>query len=509
MAVKITLLVAFFVTMATVGVICSKRIKNVGDFVLAGRSVGPWLTAFAYGTSYFSAVVFVGYAGQFGWNFGVAATWIGIGNAFIGSLLAWLVLGKRTRLLTQHLDAATMPAFFEKRYFSRTLKIAASVIIFVFLVPYTASIYKGLSALFSMAFHLDFVWCVVGMAVLTGIYVILGGYMATAINDFIQGIVMLVGIVAVIASVLNGKGGFTQALIQLAAIPSTTAATQGMQGAYVSFFGADPMSLLGVTILTSLGVWGMPQMIHKFYVIKDTAAIKKGMIISTVFALIIAGGSYFMGAFGKLYVPATATGASSLPIDEIVPAMLSAQLSDLLIGIAVVLVLSASMSTLSALIITSSSTFTLDFLRGTFVKKLGDKTQMVVIRVCCALFIIISVVIALNPNSLISSLMSVSWGALAGAFLPPLLYGLYWKKSSLSAVWASFATGISITLYNMVWPFAAPTDAGALAMIVSLIVFPLVTLISKKPQQRLVDAMFDCYTLDAPVPSTGKNRKSK
>ena len=188
------LLAAYFSVLIAIGCMCRKRASDVNGFVLGGRSVGPWLTAFAYGTSYFSAVVFVGYAGQFGWRYGISATWAGIGNALIGSLLAWAVLGRRTRIMTQHLDSATMPDFFAKRFGSPSLKLMASAIIFVFLIPYTASLYNGLSRLFGMAFSIDYAWCIVIMSILTAIYVIAGGYMATAINDFIQGLVMLVGI---------------------------------------------------------------------------------------------------------------------------------------------------------------------------------------------------------------------------------------------------------------------------------------------------------------------------
>ena len=178
MLVKIFFLILFFLTMVGVGVYSRKHATNVNDFVLGGRSVGPWLTAFAYGTSYFSAVVFVGYAGQFGYKYGISATWIGIGNALIGSLLAWVILGRRTRVMSKHLSAATMPDYFGKRYDSNTLKIVASAIAFIFLIPYTASVYNGLSRLFGMAFDIPYTVCVIVMATLTGVYVILGGYMA-------------------------------------------------------------------------------------------------------------------------------------------------------------------------------------------------------------------------------------------------------------------------------------------------------------------------------------------
>ena len=246
MFIKILFLVIFFAVMIGVGIYCRNQATNVNGFVLGNRSVGPWLTAFAFGTSYFSAVIFVGYAGQFGWRFGLASTWIGLGNAFIGSLLAWNVLGRRTRVMTQHLDSATMPDFFAKRYDSKALKIAAAIIIFIFLIPYTASLYNGLSRLFEMAFHIPYTYCVIAMAVLTGVYVVLGGYMATAINDFIQGIIMLVGIVAVIAAVMQINGGLTETIAKLSQESVTTAGGNQFNGVFTSFFGPDIFGLIGV-----------------------------------------------------------------------------------------------------------------------------------------------------------------------------------------------------------------------------------------------------------------------
>ena len=343
MAVKIILLVVFFAVMVGVGIYSRKSTTSVDGFVLGGRSVGPWLTAFAYGTSYFSAVVFVGYAGQFGWKYGLASTWIGLGNAAIGSLLAWVILGRRTRVMSQHLQSKTMPDFFGTRYDSKALKITASAIAFIFLVPYTASVYNGLSRLFGMAFDIPYEVCVIVMALLTAVYVILGGYMATAINDFIQGIIMLIGIAAVIAAVLNGQGGFMEAVKKLAELESDVAVTAGQKGAFTSFFGPDPVNLVGVVLLTSLGTWGLPQMIQKFYAIKDEKAINTGTVISTVFAVVVSGGCYFLGGFSRLFDSKEIYDASGAVVyDSIIPLMLS-KLPDVLIGIVVVLVLSASM----------------------------------------------------------------------------------------------------------------------------------------------------------------------
>lgn len=503
MFVKLLMLVIFFAVMIGVGISARRHATTVNDFVLGGRGVGPWLTAFAYGTSYFSAVVFIGYAGQFGWKYGLASTWIGLGNALIGSLLAWVILGRRTRVMTKHLGSATMPEFFGSRFGSGSLKIAASIIIFIFLIPYTASVYNGLSRLFEMAFHVPYQVCVIAMALLTAVYVILGGYMATAINDFIQGIVMLIGIVAVILSVLHQQGGFVEAVGTLAQIPSEVPLTAGQPGAYASFFGPDPMNLLGVVILTSLGTWGLPQMIHKFYTIRSEKAIATGTVISTIFAIVISGGSYFLGGFGRLYdSPEIYTAQGAVAYDSIVPTMLSG-LPDILIGVVVMLVLSASMSTLSSLVLTSSSTLTLDFIKGTLIRDMKDKTQVLLMQVLIVFFIVISVILALDPPDFIAQLMGISWGALAGAFLAPFLYGLYWKRVTRAAVWASFASGIGITVSNMFLNFIQSSiNAGALAMAVGLVLVPLVSLITPKPEPDEVASIFSCYE-DA-VPATTK-----
>ena len=499
MLIKLTMLLIFFAVMVAIGLYCRKTASDVNGFVLGGRSVGPWLTAFAYGTSYFSAVVFVGYAGQFGWKYGIAATWAGIGNALLGSLLAWVVLGRRTRIMSQHLDSATMPEFFGKRFGSPSLKVAASVIIFIFLIPYTASLYNGLSRLFGMAFDIDYTVCVIVMAVLTGVYVIAGGYMATAINDFIQGIIMLFGICAVILAVLNSQGGFLAALEGLAQVSDP--AVSSAPGVFASFFGPDPVNLLGVVLLTSLGTWGLPQMVHKFYTIKSEKAVSTGTIISTLFAMVIAGGSYFLGGFGRLFDdPAIYNAQGAVVYDSIIPFMLSS-LPDILIGIVIVLVLSASMSTLSSLVLTSSSTLTLDFLKDNIIKNMSGKTQLLTLRLLVVFFIAVSVVIALDPPDFIAQLMGISWGALAGAFLAPFLYGLYGKWVTRKAVWASFIAGVGITVSNMFFHFiASPINAGAAAMVAGLIIVPLVSLFTQNPYCATIDATFACYEEKVVVP---------
>ena len=499
------ILIAYLALMVGIGVYYRRKMASVTDFVLGGRTLGPWFTAFAYGTSYFSAVIFVGYAGRFGWSYGVASTWVGIGNAFIGSLLPWLILGRRSRIMSKHLEAKTMPEFFEKRYNSRGLKTISALIIFVFLIPYTASVYNGLSRLFEKAFHIDYKYCIIVMALFTAIYVILGGYKATALSDFIQGVFMLVGITAVVLAVLNKNGGLASSVDKMSAIPDAS----GKTGDFAALFGPDPINLLGVVLLTSLGTWGLPQMVGKFYAVKDDKAVRIGTIVSTVFAVVVAGGCYFLGGFGRLFVNSD-NGSPATGFDGIVPEMMNS-IPELLFGVVIVLVLSASMSTLSSLVLTSSSVMTIDLIKP-FRKKMSEKQELFVMRILIGVFLLISVIIAIftleNPTTIISTLMSISWGALAGAFLAPYLYGLYFKWVTKAAVMACFICGVGITLAHMFYfTFGKRTltvgglaihsaiNAGALTMIFGLILVPIVSLITRpKPEDKQhTEEVFKCY----------------
>ena len=532
MLVKIIMIVLFFAVTVAVGVLSSRKAKGVEGFILGGRSVGPWLTAFSFGTSYFSAVIFIGYAGRFGWNFGLASTWVGLGNALIGSLMAWMLLGRRTRIMTQHLGSRTMPDFFGLRYESKALRLVSAAIVFLFLIPYTASLFNGLAQLFSASFDLPYWGWVIIMAVLTGIYVIVGGYMGSAVNNFIQGLIMLVGIVAVIAAVLWDNGGLMEAFAKLSEESVTTPAGTEFKGVFASFLGPQPLQLLGVVVLTSLGTWGLPQMVGKFYAIKDESAITKGTVISTVFAVIVAGGCYFLGGFGRLYADRIPLNAAGSPdsFDAIIPAMLDSVEKSLgnggawLIGLVLILVLAASMSTLSSLAMTSTSTITLDLIAPLCKKKLSEKTHMLIMRILLAVSIIIAAAIAIlvvvskevASKLYISDLMGMSWGTLAGCFLAPFLYGLYWKKVTRAAVWTGFATGLGITMTQFILnavckiTFENPVlayfcgssiNAGMLAMAVGLVIIPIVSLITRRSRPEGTEEMFSCYDRMVTVPA--------
>ena len=472
-------LILFVCGMIATGFLVRKKIKNENDFMLGGGKLGGWMSAFAYGTTYFSAVVFIGYGGSVSWQYGLSSIWIGIGNALIGTLAAWLLLGKRTYRAMHAVNAKTMPEYFEKRYNSKALKYIASVIIFIFLVPYSASVYTGLGVLFENAFGINITTVIIAMGLLTAVYLVMGGYLATAVNDFIQGIVMIAGIVIVTALVIFNPeiGGFSGGM-QTLAEQSAQAGTQLN----------SPFEFICLILMTSVGAWGLPQMAHKFHAIKDEKSIKKATVISTLFALIIAGGSYLIGTFGRVYMNGVKPMGDG---DRVVPAVLDmvlgpkGVLGDVLYGIIAVMVLSASMSTLAAIVLTSSSTVTVDLLNGGAKPRVNKANTMRVLRGLCLLFLIISVAIAIKKPAMIVDLMSYSWGAVAGAFIGPYVLGMYVKWINKYGVAAGFISGVVLTVLGITGVIDMPApNIGALAIAASFVVTALFSLIMIKAENK-------------------------
>lgn len=472
--------------LVVIGIYSRKKAGTLDDFFLGGRKMGAWMSAFAYGTTYFSAVIFIGYAGKIGWGFGLSAVWIGLGNALVGSLLAWMVLGKRTRSMTQKLNVATMPEFFCERFDSKGLKIISALMIFIFLVPYSASVYSGLSYLFETVFGISYITGMIIMAAITAVYLILGGYFAIALSDFFQGLIMFFGIGFIIYFVLSAPevGGLAEGLSRLNEIEPKLTGIIGPGGWW---------PLVSLIVLTSLGSWGLPQMVHKFYAIKDEKAIKRGTVISTVFALVIGSSAYFLGSFGRLFLNNTVPidpSSGSANFDMIMPQVLSSALPEILIGIVVVLILSASMSTLESLVLVSSSSISIDLVGGVIAPKMSDKKKHVLMRVLCGLFIVLSFILAAGKFGTIIQLMAVSWGTLSGAFLAPFLYGLFWKKTTKAAAWTGIIGGMAIML-GLYFGFESITSpmAGTIAMLANLVIVPVVSLVTPKmPEDKLAKA---------------------
>lgn len=432
----------YMAVILAVALITRRKSTSVEGFMFANKGVGGWLSAFAYGATYFSAVVFVGYAGKFGWNFGLSAVWIGIGNMIIGTLAAWLVLANRTKVMTAKLGARTMPEFFEKRYESKYIKLFAALTIFVFLLPYSASVYQGMGYIFEAALGIDSMWCILILAALTAAYLFLGGYFATTITDFIQGLIMIVGIVVTVFMLLDlPQMNWGEGLGALFADPDLTLIPNPVTPEGGTFLDNQLFNIIILVCLTSFGMWGMPQSIHKFYAIKDKAAIRKGAVISTVFSAIVGCGAYFMGSMITRFVSEVPDGN----FDRLVPTMLVENLPSALLGLIIVLLFSASMSTLAALSLSSSSTVTVDFYKG-YVRKTAPESNLnILIRVLCLVFVAVSAVLAIVEIDAIVSMMSLSWGAIAGCFMGPYVYGLYSKKANKAGAYASIIFSLLLT----------------------------------------------------------------
>ncbi len=509
--VTVIVLAVFSALMVAIGIYSWRKTQTIEGFLLGGRNVGAWVSAFAYGTSYFSAVVFVGYAGQHGWNIGIGSLWIGIGNAILGCLLAWQVLARRTRSMTHTLSSKTMPEFFGARYDSKSLKIFAAIIIFVFLVPYSAAVYKGLGSMFSTIFpevHTN-VWILV-IAVLTGIYLVLGGYLATAYTDMVQGIVMIVGVVAMIIAIVNSEnvGGFGAFMENLSNIPDNGDGITGAQ--LTSWYGGSGFKFLCVNILlTSFGTWGLPQMVNKYYAIKDEKSIKQAKIISTAFSIIIGCGAYFVGSLSRLVL------SNKLPeggVDAVIPTTLLTALGNtniittIILALILILLLSASMSTLSSIVLSSSSAISID-LMPEIKKNYTKKAQMNVTRILCFVFVILSYIFATTNITIIVNIMSFSWGIISGCFIGPYLWGIYSKKTTKIGAWAGMLAGFLTVLITTVvltcmadggtlyasFKIAASKapEMGCAAMAVSVLVVPLVSMFTPKFSKEHIDKVFN------------------
>jgi SSS family solute:Na+ symporter len=478
----ILLLGAFLVAMVIIGIWGMRKTSTLGDFFLGGRTVGPWISAFAYGTSYFSAVLFIGFAGKLGWVFGLQALWIGLGNAVFGSLLAWLVLGRRTRIMTQNLDVMTMPEFLLERFGGRYIKILAAVIIFMFLLPYSASVFKGLGHLFEATFHISYDVALLIMIGITGVYLVLGGYFAITLTDFIQGIIMLAGSLTMVA-VLAGKNG---------GIGGSIARVMEKYPLHVPPGKEPPLLLLAALVfMTSFGTWGLPQMVQKFYAVKSEGVIKKAALGTTVFALVIGLSAYFTGSLSHLFYDAVPVVNGKPAFDRLIPDLLTRHLPEPLMAVILLLILSASMSTLSSLVLVSSSAIAIDLYKGHVNPQVSKENSLYMMRFLSALFIIISYFIARYDFAIIITLMSLSWGAVAGSFMAPFLYGLFWKRTTLAGVYAGMLTGLatSVTLF-FYWGEAWSPLASSVGMLLPFLVVPLVSLLTKPPAKGVVETAF-------------------
>ena len=426
-----------------VGVVTGRSSKSIADLTVGGRQAGAWLSALSYGTAYFSAVMFVGYAGATGFGFGLWGILAGLGNAVFGSLLAWMLLARRTREAAARLNLHTMPEFFEKAYNSKAMKLFACLVIFIFLVPYSASVYKGLGSIAQVLLGINDTVFMVIIAALAALLLIFGGYLVQARADFVQGIIMMGGVALLIFFIVRADAvGGLQGIAEYAKTP------QGLP----KLDGKGWWALLSLVLMTSFGTWGLPHMLQKYFGIRDDKQAKRGIWISTFFALLVAGGGYFIGSLCHAFVKAGQINVESLQAahgavfkDYIVPSMLkAANIPGVLLGIVFVLLLAASVSTLCSVTLTASSTLVMDFI-GTLRPKTPEKQLKLGTKLLCVLFIVVSYAVA-NSNTPILDLMSYSWGIISGSFMAPYVLSLYYKGMNKIGAWSGIGVGFAIAL---------------------------------------------------------------
>jgi len=467
---KITVLSAYFLLTIVVGILGLRKTTSFKDYFLAGGKVGAWMTAFTYGTAYFSAVLFIGFAGKVGWGFGYSALWIMVGNSLLGVLAVWLLIGPRVKKMSQEHGIYTMSEYLSVRYRSPFLKLFSSVAVFVFFIPYSAAVFMGLSYLFRSNFGIDYSLALLFMGLFTAVYLVLGGYRSMTVIDLFFGFFMTAGVVILLAGTISHGGGLARITSSLRAIDPRLTGAVGPPGLW---------PLFSLVFLTSVAPFGMPQLVQKFYAIKDRRAIRVGTIASTFFAVLVVGTAYFTGATTRIFLsPETTPGAfhNGAPVyDALMPEFMARIIPESLSVIILLLVLAASMSTLAALVLVSSSAVAKDIYAGFINKKVADRPLTLLMRFCSAFFILLSVVLAWFRPTTIVAILGISWGAIGSVFLGPFIWGLFWKRAGRAGAIVSSLGGLAVCIALYAGGLSSP-EAGTIGMLVSLTLNPLVSI---------------------------------
>jgi len=461
-----------------VGIVGLRRTKSFSDFFLGGGKIGPWMTAFTYGAAYFSAVLFIGFAGKIGWDFGLSGLWIAVGNSLIGVLGVWWIVGNRIKNMSIEYQVHTMPEYFEKRYDSRGFRLYSSITIFIFFIPYSAAVFIGLSYLFQVTFGIDYTLALFFMGLFTATYIVLGGYKSMTMIDVIFGIIMAVGASVLFTDTLQSAGGWNAIIEKLSAINPQLAECIGPPGLWPLFC---------LVFLTSVAPFAMPQLVQKFYAIRDKKAIRLGMIASTLFSILISGTAYFTGATARIFLgPDNAPSAfeNGKPIfDALMPELLTNIVSPSLSVLMLLLILSASMSTLAALVLISSSSVAKDIYAGFIRKDVSDKHLTMLMRVGSAFFVFLSTLLAYLKPATIVAILGISWGAIGSAFLGPFFWGLLSKRMNRVGAVVSSVGGLGLCLFLYATGTPSP-QAGTIGMIASLVLAPVVSTIFHKKKEH-------------------------
>ena len=429
MGIYILVLALYMALLLGIGIIASRRMRNSEDFFLGGRSVGPWVTSLSFVAAYFSSVVIIG-GGAFGYQFGMSTLWIGASNVLIGVALVWMVLGRRIRLFTERLGTMTVPGFLAERFKAKEARVLAALVISLFLIIYNVSILKGMGSAFEGLMEIPYIWGVLISGIIIILYVSLGGYLAVVWTGFFQAWVMGLGLILLTFAALKAVGGLTAANVALKAMSPGLVNTPGEWGW---------AGLISYGMIVSFGVWGMPQLMVRFYSIKSVSVLRVGTVVATI------GGSmavlpYLNGAIARVLHPELANA------DLAIPTLTKAVLSPWGGAIFLAGVIAAGMSTFASVLIITSGAVVRDVVQKGLGRKISERQVIRYSRLVSALVGVISLAIALRPPALVLVLTAFSWAAIASTCLWPMLFGLYWKRATRWGVLASMGGGLASAL---------------------------------------------------------------
>ena len=507
--IKYVFVAAYVAFILIVGLRTRKESAGGGkeSFLLGGRSIGPVVTSFSFAATYISGVCMVN-AGKVGWDWGIGAMWNAWGNVLLSIAFMWFFLGTRSRRISAKLNVQTMPDYLRARYQTEYFKLVGSLVLFFFMIPYTAAVFSSLSYMFTRVFNLPYIGAVIVMAVLATVNLVVGGYKAAAKIDVLQGGIMVVGGVILAVATLSAKevGGLAEGLRRLREIePFVNSAGVTATGRDITNFGFNGNAglLLGVipfVIMTSWAPNGLPQMATKFFAIKDAKLVRTGAIVCTILGFIIITGVHIPGLFIHLFYSELPAGGTNV----LVPDMLTKIFGNDFIGqvclsIIMLLVLSASMSHLASQVLSSAAAIGMDFLKGYFLKDLSEQKTTLLLRVCTVLFMLAALVLALLNLGVISSIQSLAWGAISGFFLAPYVFGTLGKTVTKAGAIAGSIAGLACallipTLVKAAFPALAPycttVNACAVATVLPLAVTPVVSAFTKKLDPAYLDTIF-------------------
>lgn len=493
----IATIVVYLLAMLAIGFVFSKNNSDSKDFYLGGRKMGPIVTAMSAEASDMSSWLLMGLPGL-AYLTGVAnPAWTAIGLG-IGTWFNWLIVARRLRRYSANINAITVPEFYSKRYHdnSNVLNAIAALVIIVFFIPYTASGFAACGKLFNSLFGVDYmVAMLISAAVIVG-YTIMGGFKAVSTTDLIQSIVMTIALVVVVTFGISKAGGVEAVIDNAKSLPGYLS----MKASYdVGTNSSTPYSFLTIvsTIAWGLGYFGMPHILLRFMAIKDEKKLVLSRRIATIWVFIAMGITIFIGMVGLGMTKAGElgflSGSSSETIIVEIAGLISRHgvLAAIVAGLILAGILAATMSTADSQMLAAASSVSQNIVQDFFKVKISEKKSLLVARLTIVVISLIGVFLARDPNSSVFNIVSFAWAGFGGAFGAVTLCALFWKRSNK---WGALAGMIGGGVMVFVWKYAISRLGGAWsiyellpAFIFSLILDIVVSLLTKKPDETIVD----------------------